>query len=230
MPRLQSIVFSTEGWTLAEESDSTRKWRDAPGDVLSFHYFDKQPNVPAALSDIAAIRNACRADIAHEGGGLVEVELDQLGGTASLRTILKFLQKPHGMTYVGAWTIPRRTFSFVIKICCAERGVTGLRDAFVSDRLLAGRTSPIDPAELMSEWATDPYDRHVRSPVCRNRSDDVEWDAAFPNHPLSRVRSCLQAIKETITLDESVSRSAPFEGPLPTVSRRSWWTRMRRER
>jgi len=228
MPNLQSIVFSTDGWAFLEEDDSTRKWRNASKDALSLQYFAKQPDIPAPLSDIATIRSAFRAGVAQVGGALVEVDVDQLEGTAVLRTIFKFPQKPHGMTYVGAWTIPRYSFSFVVKICCAEAGVTGLRDASVMDRLLARRASPIDPDVLMSEWARDPYEPNFRSRVLRNQSDDVEWDAAFPGHPLSRVRTCLRVIKETIRLDESVHCSASFEGPQQT-SRRRWWHRIKGE-
>src|SRR5215813_14541789 len=53
----------------------------------------------------------------------------------ALRTIFKLPQQLHGMSYIGAWTIPRKSFSFVVKVCCAEHGTTGIRDAVVAAKI-----------------------------------------------------------------------------------------------
>lgn len=107
MAVLHSASFQTDGWTLAEDSETQRAWTNPVGDVLSLHYFPKVPDLAAPLADIARIRDAYRAMLVRSGGALVEADVSDLAGNDSLRTILKFPQHPHGMAYVGAWTIPK---------------------------------------------------------------------------------------------------------------------------
>src|SRR5438876_932350 len=80
-------------------------------------------NIAAPLRDVAAIRKAYRTQVDRAGGALVEVDVDNVATIQALRTIFKFPQQPHGMSYVGSWTLPRRSFSFAVKISAAEHGV-----------------------------------------------------------------------------------------------------------
>ena len=51
------------------------------------------------------------------------------------------------------------------------------------------------------------------APVLRNASDAPEWDAKFPDHPLSRCRSHLREALAELTLSDEARASAPFTGP-----------------
>ena len=157
---------------------------------------------------------------------MAEVQGDEVGETPTLRTILKFPQQPHGMSYIGALIIPRNSFSFLIKVCCAEQGTTGVRDNVVFARLHLDATPAFDPEDPLPGWFQDPYDATFKAPILRNRSDDEEWDVLFPQHPLSRVRYYMAEIKRTIQLDESVRHSEPFDGPGAKASRKGWWGRL----
>jgi len=187
-----------------------RAWENAVGDILSLHVFLKVPDLAGPLSGIDRIRDGYRTAVVQVGGGLVEVEADELGGLPALRTIFRFPQDPHGVSYIGAWTIPRRSFSFVIKVCCAEHGTTGIREA-------ASWIASSDSRRLRMTRSKvgfqDPHDPGFRAPVLRNSSDDAEWDEVFPQHPLSRARACLRSVKESISIGEDVRRSEPFVGP-----------------
>ena len=113
------------------------------------------------------------------------------------------------MSYIGAWTIPRRSYSFVIKVCCAEHGTTGIREAAwiaSSDSLRMRMTRSKVVVRIPTIPASEP-------PVLRSCSDDAEWDEVFPQHPLSRARACLRSVKESISIGEDVRRSEPFVGP-----------------
>src|SRR5436190_489248 len=189
MPDLQSVSFSTAGWRLAQDDGTMRAWENAVGDTLSLHVFLKVPDLAGPLSGIDRIRDGYRTAVVQVGGGLVEVEADELGGLPALRTIFRFPQDPHGVSYIGAWTIPRRSFSFVIKVCCAEHGTTGIREAAFGVRQLQFAQNEDGPSE---GWFRDPHDPGFRAPVLRNSSDDMEWDEVFPQHPLSRARACLR--------------------------------------
>ncbi|MCG6989799.1 MAG: hypothetical protein LJF06_16690 [Gemmatimonadetes bacterium] len=177
---------------------------------MSLHYFAMPPDLPAPLSDITTIRQFCRQQLG-EGGAIVEVEAVTLGRCSALSTILKMSQEPAGMTYVAALTIPFAECSFVAKVVCPEIGVTGMRDAVVAEMLDAWE---------MQDWFADPYLPDYRNPVLRNRSDDTEWDATFPDHPLSRARRHLKEMA-AMTLSSEVEALAPFPGPLrrPSIPR-----------
>jgi hypothetical protein len=199
-----------------------RIWENEDGDVLSLHVFLKEPDLTGPLSRIEEIRSGYRGSIAQSGGALVEVEADELGGLPALRTIFKFPQEPHGMSYIGAWTIPRRNCSFVIKVCCAEHGTTGVRDSVVALKL----GFPQNEDDPFQGWCEDPYDPRFKSQVLRNRSDDREWDEFFPQHPLTRARACLHRVKESISIGEDVRRSKPFLGRKGQTPGKSWFSRL----
>ena len=81
------------------------------------------------------------------GLGVIEIDTGQIDGCTAIRTILKAPQQPHGMTCVGAITLPFRDFSFVIKAQCAEHGTTGVREAVTLDAMLgSGRIKLEDVA------------------------------------------------------------------------------------
>jgi hypothetical protein len=62
------------------------------------------------------------------------------------------------------------------------------------------------------EWARDPYEPSDRSPIRRNLSDDEQYDARFPEHPLSRARRYLASILASLEVDPSLGEAAPFTG------------------
>ena|SRR5215510_646603 len=222
MPDLQSVSFSTEGWRPAQDDGMMRAWENAEKDTLSLHLFLKVPDLAGPLSRIDRIREGYRTGIVQAGGALVEVEIDELDTVPALRTIFKLPQQLRGMSYIGAWTIPRKSFSFVVKVCCAEHGTTGIRDAVVAAKIQL----PHGEDDPFQGWFQDPYDPGFRAQVLRNRSDDAEWDEFFPQHPLSRVRACLRSLKESISITEDVRRSEPFAGPQERSPRKSWFSRL----
>jgi hypothetical protein len=200
MTNVASVTFATAGWSRTGDADGLRAWSNDAGDELSLHYFDKPPDLAAPLSDIDAIRDGYRVMIASASGTLVEVSSGHLAGVESLRTIVKIPQQPHGMTYIGSWTIPKKTFSFVIKVCCAEHGFTGARE-----NLLLWKS-------LMGQSGSDPLS-----------FDNEQWDAEFPNHPLSRVRATLRQIENTCVLGNEVCDAEPFGVPSNRRPARRWW-------
>jgi hypothetical protein len=44
----------------------------------------------------------------------------------------------------------------------------------------------------------------------RTACDDEEWDAAFPEHPLSRVRAYLRRVRETMAVDDAMRAAKSF--------------------
>jgi hypothetical protein len=71
----------------------------------------------------------------------------------------------------------------------------------------------ISVPETMAEWTRHPYDPALEGGLPRNGADDQEWDAHFPDHPLSRVRRTLLTVAPTIRLDAGFKALPPFAGP-----------------
>lgn len=203
-----SITLPLVGWTAVP--DGADAWTNASGDVLSTHFFDLKPDLPAALSADLSRNRAYYRKILGDNGAIVEVERITAAGHQALRTIIKLKQEPTGMTYVAAVTVPFEECSFVARVQCMETGVTGLRDTIVAMKL---------DAIGADGWMRDPYDASYRNPVLSNRSDEVEWDV-FPDHPLSRARRYLVEI-ERLELPKEIESLAPFSGhPPPPLLRR----------
>ena len=188
--RVDSIRFDTAGFTFQREGDNTRVWLTPDGDPVGLFHFAIKPDIPAALDSIDALRAFSRSATAAAGGAIIEVETVSVDRSLALRQIIKVPQQPHGMTYVGSILLPFRDFSFVIKVHGQERGTTGRRAGSRPRRV------GLDPA--------------VRDGFSRNLAESAEYDARFPNHPLSRLRRTLAHLQRTIQVGDDVRRSPPF--------------------
>jgi hypothetical protein len=117
--------------------------------------------------------------------------------------------QPSGILYLGSFTIPFRDKSYVVKWQCPERGMTGMRDAAVF--ALHADFDDDDPnADPFKGWCRDPYDEGHTEGALMNLSEDEKYDAKFPHHPLSRLRSYMRHVTETISFDEKLFKLAHF--------------------
>jgi len=132
-------------------------------------------------------------------GKVVECTIGELARCDAIRLLLKVPQKPSGMMYQAAVTVPFRDFSFVVKIQCSEEGTTGVREAIlVEKRLRAGEKLNLGtPGEPFSGW----------------NPDAAEHDASFPTHPISRLRRLLKGIEDSAVLDEAIRGLPKFRLP-----------------
>ncbi|WP_375771933.1 hypothetical protein NR798_13935 [Archangium gephyra] len=227
MPSLQDVQLELTGWTRVQQSHTESHWRNDVGDVLSLLYFGLPPDIPAPLEQLSPLRAGYRSIISKAGGGIVEVETQPLAGLRAVRSIFKLPQQPFGMTYVASLTLPFADCSFVLKVQCAEHGMTGLRDNTVFAQAMS-RVMPTlngDPQRWIDEhWFQDPYDPADRSPVMRNLSEDPSYDAQFPDHPLSRARSYLPLLERSFRISPALRQIRPFTGPSRTPVRDHHYT------
>ncbi|AUX46692.1 uncharacterized protein SOCE26_082000 [Sorangium cellulosum] len=112
----------------------------------------------------------------------------------------------------------------LLKVQCAERATTGLRDAVVFDKLLGeGKVQRDEATGTFLHWLADPYDPQVSGPMTRNCSERDEYDALFPDHPLSRARAILRHLEATTRLASDIRGAAPFKFLPPEPKRKPWW-------
>ena len=48
----------------------------------------------------------------------------------------------------------------------------------------------------MDGWFKDPYDKNYKKGILMNLSENMEYDAMFPQHPLSETRNFIKYIIE----------------------------------
>jgi len=128
------------------------------------------------------------------------------------------------MTYLGSLTLPFRDFSFVLKIQCEERGVTGMREAVLLDETLGSGEVHLEfDGEDIAGWMKVPCDVTRTSGLARSLADDDEHDRRFPDHPLSRARRFLSASEANISVSGAIRNASPFLYPTQAPRNRSRW-------
>jgi hypothetical protein len=132
------------GDDIAFERDTgeVRVWRFSDGDALGVYFFNVEPDLPR-LAEFSSFVAATREAVIASGAALVECKLVALEHVPAIRQIIKAPQKPSGMTYLGAFTLPFATFSYVLKVQCEEQGMTGLREAVLLHEALQSKTVTI---------------------------------------------------------------------------------------
>ena len=223
MPSTDDLLLNSADWSLEGAESLTSTWRNSDGDGLGIYHYDSPPDIEASLDDLDGLRSFYRHMVANAGGAMLQLDVVRVAGVQAVRLCLKVPQPESGMTYIASLTFPFEHFSFVVKAQCAETGITGMRDTVVFAKL--GMSA--DRSGKVVGWDQDPYDATHMAPLLRNRSDDVEWDAMFPGHPLSRARRYMDSLSASITLTDDVRSAAPFTGPPAQVAevraKRWWW-------
>lgn len=212
MVSIESVSFDNSNMEAKSATDIEKSWFSHKNKVeIVLHFFDKAPDIPANLSDISALRDNFRDGITSMGGGLIKADTLLIDGVLCIEAVFKTPQKPHGMTYFAALTIPFANNSFVLKITAQEFGITGMRDSLVFEQLRASKQIQVDAdSEFPKGWMEDPYKPEWQAPCLRNKADDEIYDEKFPDHPLSRLRKEISQIKGTLRFSEELKASAKF--------------------
>jgi len=111
---------------------------------------------------------------------------------------------------LGSLTIPFKKCSYVVKIQAVEVGTTGLRDSLVSNQLLTEGKITLGGAGF-ENWFVDPYDPSFKKGTLMNASEELAYDAMFPEHPLSQARNLLTQIESQIVFADELSKYKKFK-------------------
>lgn len=210
---IESIKLNLNNWTIYDAKDEKynkekiKIWTNTYGDVLTVNFFKQPPNLPQYVADIHSLRNFYRDIIFDAKGGLVEVEKEPFDAFTLIRSIFKIPQDPTGFTFLASFSLIMESYTFIIKVECPERGMTGTRECAV---LLGAEMEGKVPKGTLDGWFTDPYDPSLKNKVCSNLSDQAQYDHFFPEHPLSRARSTLNLIRNNITFGKDMEPSDQY--------------------
>ena len=166
-----------------------RVWRNATGDVVTL---TERALGGAFGSSEEQARNLARSIAESTQAGLVEAGRSDDGARAWL--IYK-KRDGKGYFFTGMLFDFSREPDRVWTVISGEHGTTGVREATVTQELLAAGELTVD--EFETKFSRDPYDPSyagVERSLLRFLSDDARYDDRFPDHPLTRVRALLQAL------------------------------------
>jgi hypothetical protein len=153
-----------------------------------------------ATSDPDALRRQVRVIAQESGAGLIEADRIETSTGTSGRMIYK-TPRGSGFLFTGMLWMPVDGGCIVWAVAAGESGMTGVREAIITGELLnAGK---LTPETYQQSWAQDPYDplyRGVDRKTLRYFSDDEQFDARFPDHPLTRVRQVLAEVGKMATI------------------------------
>jgi hypothetical protein len=212
MNPLECLTFTIPDLTAGEGDHGECIWYTREGDGIGLYHFAFAPDLPRPLDVVDELRLALSRNASASGAAIVEADVIQVDGCKAVRQCVKLRQPQSGMVYIGAITLPFRDFSFVLKIQCAERGMTGMREAYVvSEKLESGEIHPSADGKSMIGWMKDPYDTARTSGLARTLADDGKYDERFPDHPLSRARRFLSTVEATLRVSDATKAAAPFE-------------------
>lgn len=200
---VDSISIPELGWPREKEGNAVLWVNPEESIAVSINFFDQAPDIPT-IKDVVKLRDFYRDLIISVNGGLVEVEICKQRQFDIVRTIFKIPKPVEGILYVGSITIPFGNCSFVLKVQAVEKGPTGMREAFIVDRILK------DGSFNEATWAADPYDNEITLGNLMNKSEDQKYDVDFPDHPLTQVRNLLSKLEQGFTWDAALEKLPRF--------------------
>lgn len=193
-----SVQFDASGYQFQGDRDGARVWFLAEGGGVGLYFFPRKPDLPVNAATVEQIKESY---VAQMGSGLkmVECRVVDVDGVNSIWLVAKGQdEQSRAAIYVGSLTIPFREFSFVVKVQCAEQGVTGMREALLMAEALSKGTGKVEGDRFVpSGWSFD----------------DEQFDERVPKHPLSRVRKELRHIASTLRIDPKIKKAARFALP-----------------
>jgi hypothetical protein len=195
--RLASFRLAAPWGLEVERSDHRVAWLDDLGAVLSVDVMSGSLGMPAPTDECAVLK-CCREIAEGNGGAIISVDAVTVAQRPATQLIYKRENRP-AYAYTGMLFLQLDGFGYVIVIAAEEQGATGVREAFVTGRLLQEGNLTLETYE--SGWFRDPYDPGYRGRILRSMSDNEVYDPSFPDHPLSKIRSTLAHLQSSIQLD-----------------------------
>ncbi len=208
-PGINAMSFPSFDWNIKKEDSAIRQWLNKEQTLaLSINYFEQKPDIPS-ITNIDIIRSYYRDQISKVNGGLIQVDIVEIQNRKAIKTIFKMPQKPTGIVYLASLTIPFKNCSYVIKIQAPEIGITGIRDAFLADKLMS-EVNLLSGVSASDNWSSDPYDKDYKKGTLMNKSEKAMYDSQFEDHPLTVARKRISEIEKNIEFNSKLLKMKKF--------------------
>jgi len=209
---LDSISFDTTGLIPQGQKNGVRVWQTPDGDGVGLYLFPVPPDILADINSLESLSSFYGNQLAAASVTGILIDTIDIDGCRFIKMVVRVPQQPLGMSYLGSLTLPFRDFSFVIKMQCAERGVTGMRESLIADELLSKGEIKIAKSGKFDGWEQD-LSSNTSLPWKINRAEAPEYDILFPTHPLSILRRTLAQIESSIRITSDMKLEPKFTFP-----------------
>ncbi len=126
--------------------------------------------------------------------GLIEIKSGMTKNQKKyIYSIVKSKLEPSGIQYILTMHIDMNDHSINISAYFDETGITGFRDSSIMNKMLSEGKIELPS---MKGWFKDPYDENYKKGLLMNTSEITEYDAMFPQHPLSETRRFIKYVIE----------------------------------
>jgi len=214
MKNLESVTFDLRNAVMREATDRHQLWSDPAGIFYQLKVNPAPPEWPFDLRDIDAARLFYGQQCRNNHGVMLSMDTVAVlsGAAIALQGLFKYrspIAKSMGMMFVGILWIPFQTWTVQINVESVEQGTTGLREAGVM--LLDPKKWPKpDSKPVIVNNIDEMFDSMRLAPLQEIPSDNAEYDVHFPDHPLSKVRTRLPSIANTLSTSETASDLKPY--------------------
>lgn len=217
MPNIDSIKFDVAKSELLQASPEAKLWMNDEDGIAHLLRFNNTVEWPFDLTDVAGARRFYGDQCASANGVMLSMDVFEVDKLEVLRGIFKYRSpqpESMGMMFVGIFWIPLTNMTYQINVEALERGTTGIREATV---MALDPSKYPDPTVLQrcpwpqAEPDAEPvqvssmeemFQRMREAKLRELPSDDRQFDDLYPSHPLSLVRSRMDAISKTIKIDK----------------------------
>lgn len=110
-----SLSFDTAGLMLRKNEPDRRLWLNGFNDVLELRVFDRSPDIPVRLRDIAGLRSHYESAARTQQAEVLTLEVIEQKPLRLIRLLMRSAAKPRGFTYVGSIAVPFKRGSFVLR-------------------------------------------------------------------------------------------------------------------
>lgn len=211
---------------MKQEPDMRRSARVWPGDAIDvfdstlYRYPDAPSDEPHGEDKLDEIRRYwSRQFDGHDSIAVIEVDIFTTDQFELIQLILKQQTDGEGIHYIGQLSLALKGHSVILKIESREAPSTpdsphGMRDATVLAGLVSKGQLEFKPgAGEIKGWTQHPYLPERTSGFLRNLADSEEYDEAFPEHPLTRVRAVLRHLRSNLKVNPRLKPIAMYLGP-----------------
>lgn len=145
-------------------------------------------------------------------GAVVEVRPLKIQGIPALQGIFKYhVPDSLALIYIGIIWLPFKNFLYQINIEAVEHGTTGMREAVVNTLERNQGKWPEQQEPEMLDTMEALLEKLKQTALQRTLSDDENYDAMFPHHPLTRVRDILSQLPVYIQLSAQLCKQPVYD-------------------
>lgn len=213
MMNLDCMSFDTQGWNSVEHTDARRFWVNPDGVLIEFR-FRTPTDFRNDLRSPEKLHEEMKDQADKLNSALIQFDVMEIQGLGVMRVITKSWSSEEadclGKDYNGGLIFPLADGCFFVRVAAREQGMTGVREATVALLLHKQGKWALPDGSKPATVEPNPRTSLTREPLMLSPADDARFDAYFPDHPLTRVRSMLQHIENTLQIIPELRNAAPY--------------------